>query len=292
MVETIGKQLCKARLGKGLTIDEAAHATKMRPDKILALENDDYSRFGNNTYAKGFIQIYGRFLDVNVSGHIVELETPRYVSVDDYQYLNNAPEPKFKQSSGPRRRSGPPSIVPLLVFFGLFAVAGFGFMVFVNYQRIAPAGAGGAARKNPGDDTAASKPDPFPTSNPAERGLSLPEKRETDPPAPASQPVRTTAPTSGRAVATTVEGIEIRRAEPITPGGVNEIVLEPIKKTWVTIRKGNPDSKPIFEDYLYPGPPLKLRGSKFYLEVRDQTAVQIRKNGNPIAYQAPGISIQ
>ena len=45
MAETVGKKLCKARLAKGLTIDEAAHATKMRPDKILALENDDYSRF-------------------------------------------------------------------------------------------------------------------------------------------------------------------------------------------------------------------------------------------------------
>ena len=61
----------------------------------------------------------------------------------------------------------------------------------------------------------------------------------------------------------------------------------------LTIRKGNPDSTPIFEDYLYPSaPPLKLRGTRFFVEVRDQTAVQIRKNGNPIAYQAPGISIQ
>ena len=67
MPDSVGNRLCKARLARGLTIDEAAHATKMRPDKILALENDDYSRFANNAYAKGFLLIYGRFLRVDVS---------------------------------------------------------------------------------------------------------------------------------------------------------------------------------------------------------------------------------
>jgi hypothetical protein len=114
-------------------------------------------------------------------------------------------------------------------------------------------------------------------------------------------------------------GIEVRRAEPVaqqpfapvpgtpaagavtpqttavvaSPTGVNEVVVEPLKKTWVKIRKDSPTSLPIFEDYLYPGDrPLVLRGAKFFVEVRDQDAVQIRKNGSPIAYQAPGISIQ
>ena len=51
MVESsAGKKLCDARLARRLSIDEAAHATKMRPDKILALENDDYSRFGGTAY--------------------------------------------------------------------------------------------------------------------------------------------------------------------------------------------------------------------------------------------------
>ena len=49
------KDLARARLARGLTIDEAAHETKVRPDKIVALESDDYSRFANNAYAKGFL---------------------------------------------------------------------------------------------------------------------------------------------------------------------------------------------------------------------------------------------
>ena len=56
-----GQKLAKARLAKGLSVDEVAHETKLRPDKVLALEQDDYSRFPNNAYVKGFLQIYGSY---------------------------------------------------------------------------------------------------------------------------------------------------------------------------------------------------------------------------------------
>jgi len=301
MVETIGKKLCQARLEKGLTIDEAAHATKMRPDKILALENDDYSRFGNNAYAKGFLQIYGRFLDVEVARQMRDLETPTTVSVDDYQYLNNPPEPQ-KVYLRPERKAGPPSVIPLLVVvMALFLGIG-GFWIYVSAQRL-------------GLDK--------PPSHPPDHSTEKTEKPEAASPVapPAERPVAPTAPSAPLGGHHDVladsrppvpapgapDTIEVRRAEPVasagdpklknepitTAGAVNEVVVEPIKKTWVTIRKGRPDSAPVFEDYLYPGaPPLKLHGTKFFVEVRDQTAVQIRKNGSPIAYQAPGISIQ
>ena len=114
MVDTVGKKLCQARLQKSLTIDEAAHATKMRPDKILALENDDYSRFANNTYAKGFLLIYGRFLNVDVSEQVRTLEGPTRVSVEDYQYLNHAPQPEPERYSSRRSESRrAPSLVRL-----------------------------------------------------------------------------------------------------------------------------------------------------------------------------------
>src|SRR3954447_2033792 len=89
-----GKKLSTARLARGLSVDEAAHATKMRPDKILALENDDYTRFGSHAYAKGFLLIYSRYLGVDVSEQLRDLEVGHQpVSIQDYQYLNNAPTP-------------------------------------------------------------------------------------------------------------------------------------------------------------------------------------------------------
>src|SRR6188768_3669920 len=117
MVESVGKKLHQARMQRGLTIDEAAHATKLRPDKIAALESDDYSRFANNIYAKGFLQIYGRFLKVDVEEFARTLDNANPISISDYQYLTNAPVTKTEtvavRRSDERR---PPSLAPLLVF--------------------------------------------------------------------------------------------------------------------------------------------------------------------------------
>ncbi|RYD62708.1 MAG: helix-turn-helix domain-containing protein, partial [Verrucomicrobiaceae bacterium] len=138
MVETIGKKLCQARLAKGLSLDEAAHATRMRPDKLIALENDDHSRFGSTAYAKGFLQIYGRFLGVDVSEQVARMETPRHVSISDYQYLNNAPQPEPNRVQF-QRYGQRPSVLPLVVALGLVvvgAVAMIGYWVNVNMQRL------------------------------------------------------------------------------------------------------------------------------------------------------------
>src|SRR5687767_13314305 len=135
MPDSVGNRLCKARLARGLTIDEAAHATKMRPDKILALEYDDYSRFGSNAYAKGFLLIYGRFLRVDVSEQVRSLEMPNDIRVAEYQYLSNAPAPSATRL--PRHgRSRKPSLAPLIAFAGLLVLAGLGFYLYVTAQRL------------------------------------------------------------------------------------------------------------------------------------------------------------
>jgi cytoskeletal protein RodZ len=137
MVESVGKKLNQARVKRGLSIDEAAHATRLRPDKIAALENDDYSRFANNIYAKGFLQIYARFLGVDVSDFARTLDNANPISVSDYQYLSNAPTPR--QEATPARieeRRRPPSLAPWLFFLLIVAIGG-GLLVYENVRSTA-----------------------------------------------------------------------------------------------------------------------------------------------------------
>src|SRR5882757_4039771 len=136
MVESVGKKLNQARVKRGLTIDEAAHATKLRPDKIAALESDDYSRFANNIYAKGFLQIYGRFLKVDVSDFSRTLDNANPISVSDYQYLSNAPAPRRETTQVQREERKPPSLAPLFFFIALIALGLIGSWAYTNYQRI------------------------------------------------------------------------------------------------------------------------------------------------------------
>jgi hypothetical protein len=77
------------------------------------------------------------------------------------------------------------------------------------------------------------------------------------------------------------------------PSAPNEVLVQPLRKTRITVRKDDPKSTPIFEDFVYPdAPPLKLKGAKFFIEAADPSAIQIRKNGAPMAYQSPNGEVQ
>jgi len=277
----------------------------MRPDKIVALENDDYSRFGNNAYAKGFLLIYGRFLKVDVSDQVRALEAPNDIRVQDYQYLSNAPAPEPERIFRRDHRQKP-SLAPLIGFAVLVVMAAFGFYLYTTFLRLGnldqvasrtnspdhSASAPASAGTPPAGSSVAATATP-PGADPAE----TPASTTADPtaiipgvPAPALESV---------APLPVAEGTEPRPSGPLaTAPGVtstiaNEVVVEASKKTWVKIHKEDPSSPPIFMDYLYPSaPPLKLRGARFFIEARDPSAIQIRKNGAPIAYQTPGVMVQ
>lgn len=277
MDESVGKKLSKARLKRGLSVDEAAHATRLRPDKIVALENDDYSLFASNVYARGFLQIYGRFLDVDVAEFASTLEGMASISIEDYQYLNSgAPPRREERATVPMRieRRGP-GIGTLILFLLLVGAVAFGFYFYVNWQRIEPVVRKDATTPVPAVET---------VTNPA-------------PPANAAT-VATPAPAlraEVKAPAVTDHDFVVPPAlAPAAPTGAsNEVQVLPLRKTWIIVRKDDPNSPPIFEDYLYPdSPPLKLKGARFFIEARDPSAIQIRKNGAPMAYQSPGVAVQ
>ena len=308
-MDTTGKQLSKARLEKGLTIDEVAYATKLRPDKVLALEHDDYGRFPNNAYVKGFLQIYGRYLGVDVSATVKELENPSPVCVSDYQYLNNVPVPETPRLTV-RKPAKKPSLAPLIAFLLLVVVAGGGGYLYLNALRLVPDQSNQTGNANPASDqstNAGSGPEvakpstPAATTNavqpPAVPPNSVPATTKPGPAVPAASPLNDPATQiKPQAIASSDrEFISQPTPPPVVTATVtvNEVVLEPVKKTWVIVRRDDPNSAPIFEDYLYTNaPPLKLRGARFFIEMRDEGAVMIRKNGAPIAYQGPGITIQ
>jgi cytoskeletal protein RodZ len=283
MVETVGRRLHEARVQRALSVEEVAHATKLRPDKIIALENDDYGRFPSNAYAKGFLQIYGRYLGVDVSEFANTLDNSNPISVRDYQYLTNGVvqrEPERASASfsfSPKRQT--PSILPLIAFLCLLVLGVFGFQIYVNWQRVTgEPSLGGRPRTN--DDTPAMTALPPIASPPT--GVEEPK-----PAAPVQPPA-----------VETLDGKPVARAEAVAPAPTatpvsNEVLVEPLKTTWITVRRDDPHSAPVFEDFLYrDSKPLKLKGARFFIEARDPSAVLIRKNGAPIAYQAPGVEIR
>ena len=145
-IEGLGKKFQDARIARGLTLDEAARLTKIRPSRLAEIEADDFSNFPSLAYAKGFLLIYGKFLDVDVTPYLDVFETSREVTVDGYSYLQDQPAPKRRhvhttrarvvrrqRTSGDRR-----SPFPIFIAVGVIVVGFILMRLIMNIQRIAP----------------------------------------------------------------------------------------------------------------------------------------------------------
>ncbi len=138
-MEGLGKKLQEARLARNLTLDEAGRMTKIRPGRLQEIENEDFSGFASLAYAKGFLLIYGKFLDVDVSPYLEAFETSATMTVDGYSYLQNHPAPKPSRPVVVRKRSsGRGSFVPFVIGV-IVLVVGFVAMKWIlELQRLKP----------------------------------------------------------------------------------------------------------------------------------------------------------
>lgn len=66
MPETIGQQLKKARLERGLTLDQAARVLHIRPKYLEALEQDQYKELPSPVQGKGFLRMYAEYLTLPI----------------------------------------------------------------------------------------------------------------------------------------------------------------------------------------------------------------------------------
>jgi len=59
---------------KGISIDKASKDTRISSRLIKAIEEDDYSVFSAETYLKGFITLYAKYLGLNYKEILEEYE--------------------------------------------------------------------------------------------------------------------------------------------------------------------------------------------------------------------------
>ena len=193
-IEGLGKKFQDARIARGLTLDEAARLTKIRPSRLAEIEADDFSQFPSLAYAKGFLLIYGKFLDVDVTPYLDAFETSQQVTVDGYSYLQDQPAPKPRRV----RASRPPATVraprsrdrsspfPLLIAVGVIIVGFVLMRLILNIQRISPHQMVGVPQA-----TSSEAPQPQQSAPPQAQA---PPQQTAPPPAPVQTPAPTTAP--------------------------------------------------------------------------------------------------
>jgi cytoskeleton protein RodZ len=303
-IEGLGKKFQEARRARDLSLDEAARMTKIRPARLAEIEADDFSQFPSLAYAKGFLLIYGKFLDVDVTPYLDAFEDSERVTVDGYSYLQDNPPPKPVSAPVVRRRptGGQDRISPMPLIFGVLAlVIGFSIMkLILNLQRIAPGRAEPAAQTLPGT---ASTPDLTTTRSAT---AETPANNVASAPAitPSVSPVPTTAEIPkavGVSTARPVPGEpEVRRAKPVLPEDLakppeeanpsatestepNRVAIRPLKRTYLRVTVDDQSEKPAFERWVSPTDgPVEFRANHVSIRVLDRDAVQIMKNGKPL----------
>ncbi len=72
---TIGERLEEARKRKGVSVREAAEATKIRGDYLLAFEANKFEEIQlPDIYVRGFLKIYGRFLKADPEKLVIDYD--------------------------------------------------------------------------------------------------------------------------------------------------------------------------------------------------------------------------
>lgn len=208
-MEPLGKKLQQARLARKITLEEASRITKIRPSRIQEIEQEDFSSFASLAYAKGFLLIYGKFLDVDVSPYLDAFEISDRVTVDGYSYLQEsgptAPPPIVRRQS----RRGP-ALLPLIIAVGVLVIGLYLVKFLLNLQRITPPPGSSAS---PVAAVVSVTPPPV---TPLPNDVVAPRAEAVDGP-PASEAGVAPVSMPPLAASATPSEPEVRRAQPVHP---------------------------------------------------------------------------
>ncbi|MFN2509562.1 MAG: helix-turn-helix domain-containing protein [Chthoniobacterales bacterium] len=310
-MEGLGEKLQKARVARNLTLDEAARMTKIRPAKLADIESEDFSQFPSLAYAKGFLLIYGKFLNVDVTPYLEAFETSEHVTVDGYSYLQDNPAPKPRRAevirAAPSNRT---SLLPLVIGL-VILIAGFSLMKLImdikrikpssterDAQALAQASTAPGVAISPGQIAApralAADATPAPTP-PTVTAMA------TVSPIPASSAPAVSQPTVAAVPEASDAEPEVRRAEPVNPQdlvkaqaalaspgsspspGGNRFEIRPLKKTFVRIVVDNAGGPSLQRWVDVSEAPMQFRGQRIAVKVLNPSDVEIRKNGKIVA---------
>ena len=316
MVESVGRKLQQARLAKKLEIEDVAEKTKIRPNRIIDLEADEYAHFPNRTYAKSFLAKYARFLGVDIQEELENFRTARTISMGDYQYLSSGSPQKSVQE--PRRIEAigfrvPPAVVVTLVLIVLVGVPVFSYLA-LNLTRVADTNQVTTTGSTVTSADKTTKPG-VPSQSAPDSLQSKQSSAEENPvvvphDSPQQGDVKEAATPSPFAVQARIEGgVEVRKALPVnapesstpveTPTKTSlstlpekKLEVRVLKRTYVKVTKDEEGTQPVFEGYAVPeSRPIVVEGKRFWVHVSEKGAVEVRKDGQLVLGSSDDIVI-
>lgn len=302
MAESVGRKLQQARLARKLEIEDVAERTKIRPDRVIDLEADEYSHFPNLTYAKSFLAKYARFLGLDIQQELDDFQISSEISMGDYQYLSsmpphNAQQARWTQRIQPKGFRVPPAVVVVLVLIVLVGVPVISYLA-LNIPRVAGTNFS-AANESPNQAAVASSQSvsPVPSAANSTHALAAQSPSEEGPAAVSPSVSQPSEVKPDATPAREEDRIEVRRAQAVgTPVSATpvetpvktglatlpekKLEVRVIKRTYVKVTKDEEGTQPVFDGFAGPDSrPIVVQGKRFWVHVLDKGAVEVREDG-------------
>jgi cytoskeleton protein RodZ len=264
----IGDALRAAREAQGLSLDEAAADLRARPEQLRALEEERFTSFGGDVYAKGFLKNYAVELGIDPKPLLDAFR--REVSHDEAHgsgFVGGVAKP-------PKERGAPPTWIVWLLA-GVVIIAGFAFLSMVGSGVAPPTSQPdepiGAPPASAGADDATE--DGAPADDEAQTG-----EQATEAPADATGTVDD-EPDEDPAEATEPE---VEETEPPEPEGV-ELLVALEEASWMRVVI---DGTPVLETIVPEGEVRQYRAEE-EIEIRfgNPGGVRVELNGDDLGPQ-------
>jgi cytoskeleton protein RodZ len=250
-MKSIGQQLTEARVERKLTPEAAAKITKIKLERLLELEADDFSKFASPAYARGFVRTYARVLKLDerrilkqLDGVLEDVEESGYVVAPPVEYVPEEikmVEPLSGQQIGWR--------VAVAIFVVIVGIVAW------NIYRVYP--------------TAENTPPPVAEEKKAEPKTAVPMAKIAPPEPPAPAPVKEEPVTPPVPAPTPV-------VAPADPNAERKLKLVALEEAWVRVVLVRGEQRTeVLDAILKPGEAREFAAPRFLVKALSPAAFQV-----------------
>jgi cytoskeleton protein RodZ len=263
-----GAILRQGRESHGLSVIEVAQALKLTPRQVSAIEGEQFDLLPGNTFARGFVRNYARFLQIDAGPLLAALE--RHLAQGEVD-LNPPSNAGGTIPVGSATRGVPRVLlVSLVVVVGALALG-------VYFERFRPQG---LSTWRPGASISAKEMDAAaPRDSQTSEKVELPTVPTAQGlAAPATQPTVVSVP----AAAPEAQPVAVPGSVPAAvERGVRRLQFSFDKEAWVEVKDGA--GKIIVSKLNKPGSTLTVEGrAPFSLVVGNAAFVQLKYDDRPV----------
>lgn len=264
-----GESLRRTREAQGLSIPEVAHALKLNPRQIEALEAGRFDLLPGFAFTRGFLRNYARLLKIDPAPLLAQLEPQGSTANVELAPSSNAQGEMPEVGRGRFRRSVIPGILAALALLGV-VVAGW------YYDTL---------RSRPAEELAASLPVPaetVPSESPSIGNTVTPVPIGTVAAAPADAAAAPqAAPIAAQPAPPGTTPVPVAVEAPKASDGMDRLVFDFAQDAWVEIKDGN--GKIIFSRLGKAGSREQVEArAPLSLVVGNARYVKFERNGVPV----------